>query len=308
MKTERRHELQTNELAIWLKDFLEKIGPHRNLILGLVVIALAAVIVIAQLARRSEQKKATAWSSYFQAAESRETASFEKVANTFSGTKAGDWARQSAAISNLESGTRLAFSDKEASKKSLANAKEGFATVLKSSSDLILKKRALVGLAQAHEALGEFSDAIDSYKKVAEQYPDSVMSKMADEQIARLENPSTKAFQDWFEKQEPEKSPLNNPGLFDNMNNLPGDPDIDLPDPGDLLKADGESSDATDGGVAPFQLNSADGNADATETPADDPVVDTPSDDPAIETPSDETEPADPTESATDGESAADGQ
>ena len=68
MKTERRHELQTNVLADWLGHRTEAIRPYFIYIVmgGVALLVVAIVVTIAsnwQLARSSE-----GWADYFAAA------------------------------------------------------------------------------------------------------------------------------------------------------------------------------------------------------------------------------------------------
>ena len=64
MKTERRHELQTNDLADWMGHQFERIKPYSlSILAGVVAIAVIAV-VWAIVAARSTQDTETAWNLY----------------------------------------------------------------------------------------------------------------------------------------------------------------------------------------------------------------------------------------------------
>ncbi|MBI1901578.1 MAG: hypothetical protein HYS13_10775 [Planctomycetia bacterium] len=66
MKTERRHELQTNDLADWLGHQFERVKPYRMSILAGVIAIAVIAIVWAIVAARSTQDTETAWNLYFE--------------------------------------------------------------------------------------------------------------------------------------------------------------------------------------------------------------------------------------------------
>ncbi|MBL9080529.1 MAG: hypothetical protein JNK76_01920, partial [Planctomycetales bacterium] len=72
MKTERRHELQKNELADWLGNKLMWAEQNSSLILG-VVAAVVVVIGVAVYYQNSRAQRAeSAWNEYFGAIENRD--------------------------------------------------------------------------------------------------------------------------------------------------------------------------------------------------------------------------------------------
>ena len=61
MKSERRHELQHNELADWLAKTAEAIRPHQNAILAGLVTVLIVVLGYTWWSRTSDARTTEAW-------------------------------------------------------------------------------------------------------------------------------------------------------------------------------------------------------------------------------------------------------
>ena len=60
MKTERRHELQNNELATWLTVRIEKIQPYLKTVLGVLILGLVIILGIFIVQNREQQAAAQA--------------------------------------------------------------------------------------------------------------------------------------------------------------------------------------------------------------------------------------------------------
>ncbi len=65
MKTERRHELQTNTLADWLGRQIEALRPHFTTIITGIVVLVVALVGYGIWSSRSQQAAAEAWTNYF---------------------------------------------------------------------------------------------------------------------------------------------------------------------------------------------------------------------------------------------------
>ena len=67
MKSKRRHELQTNELADTLGQWIERVRPHMTMIVLLVVGVVAILAAWYYVAYSRESERAQAWRSYMDA-------------------------------------------------------------------------------------------------------------------------------------------------------------------------------------------------------------------------------------------------
>jgi hypothetical protein len=120
MKSDRRHELQTNVLADWLGEHLESLRPHA------MPIALVAIAIVALglgsiwYFGNAGQTSAEAWMTYFGAFNQREPGKvLEHLADEKTSAAAALWARQSIGDLNLAQGTQRLFTDRIEAKKLL---------------------------------------------------------------------------------------------------------------------------------------------------------------------------------------------
>jgi tetratricopeptide (TPR) repeat protein len=236
MKTEKRHQLQTNELALRLAKYLESLRGKGNLIVGIAIVALIAIGLISYLSNKKDRDRSFAWSEYYTALQSGNRDSLLSVSEAFPDSIAGQWALNGEGLMHLNEGTRLAFSDKARSRERFEKALAAFQTLADQTDDPMLKPRALFGAAQAKEALGRIDEAIADYRQISKAYADNVVGKSAADQAERLSRPAVRDWFTWFAKHEPQTSPLSAPGILDDLGNLPQDADVALPAPGELFK------------------------------------------------------------------------
>ena len=288
MKTERRHELQNNELAAWLTVWIEKIQPYLKTVLGVLILGLVIILGIFIVQNREQQATAQAWSTYFNAygngndTRSRNPEEFKDVSETYPQTPPGMWAMQSAGDLDLTSGAIQLFRDRDAGRDELQNAVESYEKIATTTNDPMLKPRAIFGWGQALEALGEIEAARKKYEQVVTgaeeggEFEGSVVAELASQRVSALDQPATQAWYGWFAEQKPIQSPLSNQGLFENMS-LPDDPDINLPQPGNLIpgtlpenESSTDTSDATDGPTLFDPAETTNPPSESTDTPAAD--------------------------------------
>lgn len=243
MKSKRRHELQTNELADQLGQWIEAVRPYTTLTIAIVA---GVVLIIAgwyYLTSSREKKKAESWRSYMLAgtntASGDAAEDLSLVADQFSDTQAGQWAALTAADLKAEQGVRLMFTDRAAAETALNEAKSHYRQVLDSkyaSQDDMLSNRAHYGLAQVCEAQSELDEAKNQYTQVVERSPGSALATSAQKRIDMLQQASTKKWYNWFANQKPEPRKLGTgaglPGLggppVTDLNTLPDGPTGDF--------------------------------------------------------------------------------
>lgn len=239
MKTERRHELQENELANWLGDLIRKIQPYGRVIIGVLVLAVTLIAATSYVGSRNLQADQAAWTEYYDAAATGDPEQLVEVATNFPGTVAAGWALQSAADLSLSQAVEQSFRDRKLAKENLDAAKQTYKSVIDAyANEDMLLQRATFGLGKTLETAGDFDGAKQQYQKVVDKWPDSEISGLAQERLAKVESPETQAWYAWFEAQEPPSSSLNDASLFQNLPNTPAEPDFDFPNPGQLLGPD----------------------------------------------------------------------
>ena len=251
MKTERRHELQTNELAIRLAEWIEKIKPYSKAILGVLVLIITVSFAVAYVNSRNQEGQAAAWDNYFNAYATSNLEEFKQVAENFPDSGPAMWALQTAGDTELASGAEQLFRNRDGARDSLQNARETYDRIVQSTTDKMLKPRALFGLGQSLEALGEFSEAEKNYQAIIDgakkggEFDGSVVAELAQHRLDALQQTSTKDWYQWFAEQKPIQSPLTSPGLFQDLPNLPDQPNLNLPGPGQFLPGTGTTEDGS---------------------------------------------------------------
>ena len=276
MKTERRHELQTNELANWLAGWVETFAPYWKLLVGACLLLCAVWVAITFVRTNQEKNRAAAWSDLFRQYERGvDLDGLASVAQTHADKEAGLWALQTAADVHLAQGTQQLFQDRVQAKTELDEARDTYQSVVDRAKDPLLKQRALFGLAQASESLNDFSTAEQRYREVVEAWPSTAVGELAQTRLEVLQRPATQKWYDWFAKQEPVASRLSEFEGLQDLSNLPDSPDISVPEAGQMLKPPGSGNDgesATE--FQPFQLDSENDSADSSPTEIETPEVD----------------------------------
>ncbi|HUY35998.1 MAG TPA: hypothetical protein VMV69_24885 [Pirellulales bacterium] len=207
MKTERRHELATNELADWLGDTIERVKPYSTAITGTVLAGVVLLAAYAVWSRHSTAKVEESWGRYFAALdESGEgnTDALKNVADEFATTPAGHWSRLSLADAMLGKGVQQLFDDRDAAEESLKEAVAAYSSVIDHAPpDSLLAERATFGLAETYESLGQVDDARKRYQSVQDHWPRGAFAGQAAGRLADLDRDSTREFYDWFATQHP---------------------------------------------------------------------------------------------------------
>jgi hypothetical protein len=258
MKSERRHELQTNTLADWAGHQIEAIKPHLNLILTLILAGIAVILVWTFYLRWNASQSTAAWTDFYQAADESEPAALMEVAKEYGTEPAGVWALLLAADAHLAQGAEQTFTDRKAAETSLKQAIQAYDLVLKDLREPALRRRAMFGLAESHEALyavttdkKELEAARKTYQQIADQWPETVVGGSAKQKAQELASSQTQDFLVWFSKQKPVASDTGTSGgaadpvsPFD-LSTLPGASELLLPDEEEPSTPEKTSPDAT---------------------------------------------------------------
>lgn len=199
MKTQRRHELQTNQLAAWFSSAVNRARPHGNLIATGCVVVLVALLAGNFLARRSKARAAAAWTALTTANTSPELAA---VGNDFPGSPAGAWGTLRSADREFARGMQGLFIDREGALVNLRSAQRTYEKLAGSSPDSpLVNQRASFGLAKSYETLGEIEEATRAYQSLVDRFPAGPFADQAKARIDSLKDPETGEFYAWLEKQ-----------------------------------------------------------------------------------------------------------
>lgn len=205
MKSEHRHELQTNDLNKYAEEsigFFRKYGNHIMIVVCIVSIAASALIY---WQRVSNTRLEQAWSDL---AFATQPAEFQFIVSdpSLSKTPAAPWARLQESDGRMHEGIRLMFTDRERAVREVEAAQNGYQDLLaRTGVDPLIRERALFGHARALETLsdGKLDGAIEAYEKVLKEFPESLYKPMIDQQVKDLRGGTASSFYAWFAKQKP---------------------------------------------------------------------------------------------------------
>lgn len=212
MKTERRHELATNDLADWIGDKVEELKPYSTAIWATVLAVLVLIFAAVYWSRKSEAKLEQGWDRYFQARSQESLDELRDVADADPKSPAGLWARSTLGDRQLSEGVNLLFEDRSEAQQALSDAVEAYEYVLKNApGGSLLAERATFGLGEAFESQNELDKAREQYEALKAKWPGGAFSAEAERRLADLDRATTKGFYDWFAKQEPKRKPAASP-------------------------------------------------------------------------------------------------
>jgi tetratricopeptide (TPR) repeat protein len=222
MKAQHRHELQTNSLAEWLENAIQRLKPYARAIVG-VLVALAIVLgVYAYLGMVERRTEVAASDQLIVGLGSPNPRELQNTMDEYRGTQPATIAQLVLAERTLDDGANMLFLNKQAGRENIFKAAEAFAAVEKDSHDPMLRSWALYGLGRAHESMGDLDRAQDDFQRLVKEYPEGSLADAARTHLNRLNQPAVKEFYDWFAKQEPRPPAAENepgvPGLKPSFN------------------------------------------------------------------------------------------
>jgi hypothetical protein len=244
MKSERRHELQHNELAEWLAKSAQTIKPYQNLILAAVMLVLIGVVGYTVWSRISAAQTAQAWDQFRADFESGNAAKLAQVVEDYPNTKVAHVAAIVLADNYLADGCNQLFVNKATAQPKLTKAIELYQLVRDQSRVSSLLERAAFGLARAKESKGDAEhvrQAEQLYEDVVAQWPKGAYGAAASQRLNDLKRPATKELYDRFARFDPKPAFSSEPGgrpAFD-MNSLPEEGSAYMPETTFDLKIDG---------------------------------------------------------------------
>jgi tetratricopeptide (TPR) repeat protein len=222
MKSERRHELEQNELADWIAKSGERIKPYQNVILGAVILVAAGIIAYSLWTRQAQAQRDAGWDRYYGALNTGEPGELEDLVEHYPGTTMANWAATVAGDLRLANATGLLFTDKASAQQNITKAIDLYKQVLEKSRDSMLRERATFGLAQAYESQVDLDKATEQYQKVVDDWPDGAYAAAARERLMALQEKPVRDLYRQFAQWEPTPE-------FDDAGALPTDePAFDL--------------------------------------------------------------------------------
>ncbi len=226
MKSERRHELQTNYLADHLGSAVQSGKPYAVYVAGALAVALVLSVGYGIYSTQSARANASAWTDYYFNLGSGDGEAFQQIAQDHPGTSAALWSRISWADHQVMTGLEQIFADRSKAESMIDKAIEAYQQVYSSAYDTEIKNRAAIGLAQAYESIGKLEDATKYYKVVASS-GQAGFDQLANTRLAWLSSGDGKSFYEWFRSAR--SKPSTPPQLPGDLSKPPTSPTIEFP-------------------------------------------------------------------------------
>jgi len=205
MKSDRRHELQTNELASLLTQGLERYRSHLPTVVAAAIAVLIAVVAVGFWRSSRSSSVANAWQEYYLAANAADMNQvidrLKEITLKYPETEVYLWARLDLADAYCFEGKRKLDIDRENGTARLREAAAIYGEVARSTKarpEMI--RRSALAEAKCLELMGEREKAIETYKKVARDFKDAhpEMAKEAADLASGLEQSEAADFYKWL--------------------------------------------------------------------------------------------------------------
>lgn len=197
MKSERRHDLETNELAVRMRDCVDRLTPYA----GQIALVIAGLIILAYIATSiggaSKVREQEAWDEFTLASYSTdpELNSMKLLAENedFKSTAVPEWAFLAWANRQVLIASQTYLTDRPNTTKRLESVQKILQNLADGASNQQVQERARFGLAQVSEMLGNVDDAKAAYGRVKGD-----LSALAKDRLEELENPEVAKACEWL--------------------------------------------------------------------------------------------------------------
>ena len=227
MKSERRHELETNALAERLGSVIETGKPIGGLVLGGLALILVAALGYGAYSSWTHKANSDAWTEYYLMSGEGNGEAFNSVVELYPSSTAAPWARLAMADSQQARGIDSLYTNRATGEQMIGEAISSYKAVLDSTYEEELRYKASIGLAQCYESLGKLDDAIKQYEIVEKSFAPPAVATLARERIDWLKSEASKSFYSWFASLKP--APDAPPAIPSNLSIPPTAPDLNFP-------------------------------------------------------------------------------
>lgn len=199
MKTERRHELETNTLAHELNVWGDKLRPYMSLVLGAIAALLALYVIMSIWNAYGAARDRAAWDEYQMAilAGNNDMKELQAAAASEENTGAHtmqDWAYVGWADRQLLLAANQFLTDKTGSEKRLSAIAAMYEELADSATDPEVQNRARLGMARVEELQNRPEEAIKQYKRVQ-----GALGAVAAARAKELESPTVREAEAWLD-------------------------------------------------------------------------------------------------------------
>ena len=188
MKSQHRHELETNALAKRLGVFVDRLRPYAPTVIGVVVVSIAGLIGVSYFSGASAARDSETWNAYNQAVEGLvpNLDRLKQAAEENAGTPAQLWSNAAWADGQVWMACRAYVQNRAAALDAANRARSVYDSLLQSSDDPQLISRAQFGLGRVYELRNEPDKAREHYSAVRGGFAD--LAKQRADKITEQKN------------------------------------------------------------------------------------------------------------------------
>ena len=172
MKSQHRHDLETNELAKRLNTLIEQIRPYSTPVLSVVIAVLVVIIGWSWLSGSSDARQDEAWSMYNVAVEGADPdlRLLRQAGQDYPGTAMQELADITWADGQVFQAGRFYISNRSVADEALNRAESTYLGLLQTSKSERILGRAHLGLGRIYELKNELDRARDEYSAVKDSF------------------------------------------------------------------------------------------------------------------------------------------
>ena len=230
MNSERRHELQENELAAYVGRVNKTVEPYLKLIAVAVGVLALAVVGYAIWRSKTIGDRSDATLQLILATGGNDPEVYATVAQQYPSAAAGAWSRLYQGDQYLNQALSAVYEDQLEAADMFEQAASAYRQALAEGEHRVLRSRANLGLARIAESRGQIEEAIAAYEAVIATGESEQIVEHARTRIDLLSKPSTKKFLSWFSEQDFSPADPSLPPALPSGSMLPEMSDLDLPD------------------------------------------------------------------------------
>ncbi|MFG0291297.1 MAG: tetratricopeptide repeat protein [Rhodopirellula sp. JB044] len=230
MNSERRHELQENELAHALDKINKKIDPYSKPIAAAVAAGFIGLLGWGFYSSTQTEKRSDATYQLIEGSIRGDSEILAAVAASYPNTPMAAWSRLYQGSQKMGAGMNALFTSRDEAEELLDEAGSAYNEAISLSNEPLIQSRAHFGLARIAEALGNTDDAISNYEAVMAASESDAMVEEAQNRIEILSKPASKEFLAWFGEQDFSPADPSLPPSLPSDQMLPDLPDLDFPE------------------------------------------------------------------------------
>jgi hypothetical protein len=203
MNRARKHELERNVLAERIESATASVQPILPVLLGIIAVVAVGSIMWGVYSSSVSRRQAAAWTEFYFNLSGADAETYLDVADAYPRSDMAGWARLAAGDNYLHKGIEALYVNRSEGEENLKLAISTFEDVLNNAKSEELRSKAMWGLGQAHESLGQLEEATRYYEQFTAATTQTQLVNAATERLAFINSSTGKQFYQWFSKLEP---------------------------------------------------------------------------------------------------------